>query len=459
MTLVFGLLFAAVEITEDELLPNLHFILVPLFGIVIPLIAWSLLTIVVNNLARRLESETRLDLHRRFTGQIEKSQDLEELVKFIVQVPSAFLPVEHVSLFVYDHLAAQVIFMTEWNAHLTQPSIDAYQALSSICATCLMTRSAQLRVGTTCLASPQLHADDLKSGYCQPLKYDSLLVGILRLKLRPGAKIDATRARFLNEISAEAAVALALSIARPRQMIRIRDEAQIDERRSLAHDLHTSLAQQASYLHLNLERLLHEERLIAADEVRAELRQMRDVAHEIYDQIRSDLAHLYLGQTTDLVAAVERYARLVAHRAHLAISVANQGEPVSLPPVLNYQLFSLLREGLNNVEKHAFARRVRVTLNWLPDHLSIDVVDDGVGFNSVTSGVDHYGLIMMNERAQDLGGRIKIDSTPGKGTRLNFNIPVSRRDAESAPAVAFEPSASVWPMQVMSPEILVAAED
>ena len=98
----------------------------------------------------------------------------------------------------------------------------------------------------------------------------------------------------------------------------------------------------------------------------------------------------------------------------------------SLPPSMRQAIFSLVREGLNNVEKHARAQHVRIVMGWSADSLSMDLIDDGVGFDLSSVPDGHYGLAMMHEKAAELGGEMSIDSAHGRGTRLSFRVPLPR---------------------------------
>ena len=120
-----------------------------------------------------------------------------------------------------------------------------------------------------------------------------------------------------------------------------------------------------------------------------------------------------------------RYAGIVSRRAALSIEVQTTGTPAVLPASYNQQVFSLLREGLNNIEKHAYARHVQLRLNWSARELGIELVDDGIGFDQISLVDGHYGLIMMREQVNELGGEAYVDSLLGRGTRLKFLIPLA----------------------------------
>jgi len=275
--------------------------------------------------------------------------------------------------------------------------------------------------------------------FCLPLIYNSVLVGVLRLRCQFGQTLAQDQIDFMSATSSEIALALTLSIAHPRQMAQMRSAAQLDERNQIAYELHNSLAQQIGLLHLSLDRLASDGRLLQNDIVRDELEHLRVVAGQAYEQIRNTLARLRLSELANLSQAIADHARLVAQTANLQIEFTTQGEPYTLSVEMRQQIFGLVREGLNNVEKHAQAQHVQIPLVWSDDSLCISVVDDGEGFfaASVPSQGGHYGLLMMRERVEALGGTLTLESSPGKGTRLSLRIPLQRLPAHPNRETAF----------------------
>jgi signal transduction histidine kinase len=87
-------------------------------------------------------------------------------------------------------------------------------------------------------------------------------------------------------------------------------------------------------------------------------------------------------------------------------------------------LFRIVQEALGNALKHARAKRIAVVLTRLDDEVSLTVSDDGAGFDSSRLGTSGgLGLIMMRERATQLGGRFEFETTPGQGTTIEVVIP------------------------------------
>jgi nitrate/nitrite-specific signal transduction histidine kinase len=258
------------------------------------------------------------------------------------------------------------------------------------------------------------------------MSYHKVLIGILRMRIQPGKTLTQEQIEFMNGIAPEMALAMAIAIANPRQMAQIRMQTQLMERQQTAIDLHNVLAQQIGFLHLSLDGLASNDQLQMSDQARGELERMRQVAAEAYQQVRNTLAILLSWETVDLTQAILDHSFKVAKRARLTCGFTTDGDPVSLPRELRRQVFSLLQEGLNNVEKYAQAQQIQVSLVWSADFLTMTIADDGVGFEPRSVNTNgHYGLIIMREMVKTMQGHLDIDSSPGQGTRLNFEIPLS----------------------------------
>jgi signal transduction histidine kinase len=100
------------------------------------------------------------------------------------------------------------------------------------------------------------------------------------------------------------------------------------------------------------------------------------------------------------------------------------GFPRELPDGLDVELLRVLQEALVNARRHSAARRVEVILSTEQRRLRAEVADDGRGFDpaSVQGGL---GVSGMRERASALGGRLEIESAPGKGTSVKVEAPLS----------------------------------
>jgi len=100
--------------------------------------------------------------------------------------------------------------------------------------------------------------------------------------------------------------------------------------------------------------------------------------------------------------------------------------PASLPKRLETEVYAMAQEALNNALRHARAKQVAVTIRSDARQLTLEVDDDGCGFEVSRAGAGGgLGLIGLKERAAAIGGQLSIDSAPGKGTRVRLVAPLS----------------------------------
>ena len=89
-----------------------------------------------------------------------------------------------------------------------------------------------------------------------------------------------------------------------------------------------------------------------------------------------------------------------------------------------------MQEGLTNIRKHAQASEIVVTLSYMDEQVALDVQDDGQGFDPQTlrNPPDHegggFGLRAMRQRAENIGGSVIVESSPGEGTTLVLQLPI-----------------------------------
>jgi len=191
----------------------------------------------------------------------------------------------------------------------------------------------------------------------------------------------------------------------------------------IARDLHDTIGQNIGFMRMKLEYLSGKSGIKKADML-AELRTMTNAANESYDLIRGTLAVLQSTDSSDLFRIFSRYAEQIEERSTIRVEFTSDGDPRSLSPKRMRQLFYIFREALTNIEKHAHASRVSISISWDDDCLLLTVSDNGRGFDpfNVQYG-SHYGLKFMRERTELLNGTLNIHSTADSGTKLIIQIP------------------------------------
>ncbi|MDX2342233.1 MAG: sensor histidine kinase, partial [Acidimicrobiia bacterium] len=108
------------------------------------------------------------------------------------------------------------------------------------------------------------------------------------------------------------------------------------------------------------------------------------------------------------------------------------GEPRPLRPEVEVALLRAAQEGLANIEKHAQASRAGVTLTFMDDVVTLDVLDDGTGFDPAqTANAESFGLAAMRQRVESVRGVLQIESTAGEGTAISISVPTGLVGASS----------------------------
>ena len=208
----------------------------------------------------------------------------------------------------------------------------------------------------------------------------------------------------------------------------------LTERARLSREIHDSVAQHLSSINLLLQAAGQdwEPRPSAAREhVRQAARTARDGLDEVRRVVR-DLAPSELvadGSGTALPAALRAATARAVQHTDLRVDVAVHGQPVPLPDEVATAVLRTARGALANVLEHAQARRATVTLTFQATSLTLDVRDDGQGFDPEAagrSGPDRgRGLAGIRSRVRALGGELVVESAPGEGTAVAVSLPLA----------------------------------
>ncbi len=221
----------------------------------------------------------------------------------------------------------------------------------------------------------------------------------------------------------------AVAIQNARLHSRLEALAVVAERERIARELHDNLAQVLGYIRLRAAAGLGALAAGELDRVRKVLSEVDEAAAEGYADVREAILGLRsrVGGERGLLDALGGYLERFRQQSGLAVEFeAGAGvEGVRLLPRAEVQLLRIIQEALTNVRKHAGASRVRVRLELAEGRLRAEVADDGRGFDpGRPAGGGQFGLAVMRERAELAGGRLEVESAPGRGTRVLVEVPV-----------------------------------
>ena len=213
-----------------------------------------------------------------------------------------------------------------------------------------------------------------------------------------------------------------------------REKAVVAERNRLARELHDSVTQSLYGVTLYADAAA---RLLDTGQVRTatdNLRKLRRTAKEALGEMRLLIFELRppILEQEGLVAALETRLEAVERRAGLETQLnvercpeCAEGGEGRLPPDVEEALYRIALEALNNALKHAQARSVTISLRLEPRTAVLEIADDGVGFDlAAAQEGGGLGLRGMAERAEQLGGRLTVNSEPGMGTTVQVQVEV-----------------------------------
>lgn len=226
-----------------------------------------------------------------------------------------------------------------------------------------------------------------------------------------------------------------------------RERAIATERERFARDIHDTVAQSLSAIELLLRTA---DSAIGTNDTQAHdlISQARTAAREsLVDarQLVQDLTPTDLHRTT-LVSALDRVAKRSAATYNdtvdtvdtgtLAVTVHTCGEPRALAVPVETAILRIAQSALANVTQHSGATHARLTLTYDPDTITLDVVDDGRGFDPAIigtrgSGNSGFGIPAIRSRALELDGNLALESTPGQGTALAVTLPVHAPEVDA----------------------------
>ncbi len=197
------------------------------------------------------------------------------------------------------------------------------------------------------------------------------------------------------------------------------------ERSRIARDLHDLLGQNLGYLCLKLDKFTLVDSSAHGETIQPEIMQMRNVANKAYELVRNMLAAARPSNSADLARALLAQTKSVGTRAFFKVQLTSAGRVSPLSPVVQQQVLYIFHEALNNVEKHANAQAVNINVTWLEETLLITFSDDGCGFETDALQTEgHFGLMIMQERAEEINGHLSLTSNSGTGTKITLRVPL-----------------------------------
>jgi two-component system nitrate/nitrite sensor histidine kinase NarX len=263
-----------------------------------------------------------------------------------------------------------------------------------------------------------------------PLDYHDDVLGVYNVFVRrPGISGREDIMELLQTIGSH----LGMAIAKQRSDAEARRLSIVEERTALAHELHDSLAQTLASLRFQVRMMEDTLKQDGVPRAAAEdLQRIRNGLDEAHTELR-ELLNSFRAPIDQrgLVVALEKLVNRFRQESGIHIFFQKECRQLNLTASEELQILRIVQEALANIRKHAHAQNVRIMFSCRVDGAFVVLVeDDGRGFEDhrrAGAPGEHIGLSIMEERAQRLGGELRIESEPGEGTRVELHY---RPDSE-----------------------------
>jgi two-component system nitrate/nitrite sensor histidine kinase NarX len=205
----------------------------------------------------------------------------------------------------------------------------------------------------------------------------------------------------------------------------IEEIAVLEERARISRELHDSLAQTLGWLSIKTELLEEDLKLGKVEESNTEMKAIRNVVRDACYDVRESIDGLRTRPTGDLNLTAAAWIAEFRQRSGLKTDFHASEEKLHLSPRVETELLRILQEALTNVRKHASAKAVSVNLRKNENYAKLIIKDDGSGFDySADRDKKHFGLRIMRERAENLGGSLQVKSASRMGTQVTATLPL-----------------------------------
>jgi signal transduction histidine kinase len=389
------------------------------FVVIYPIFVGWLLSVLLKVQTERNEAFQ----HQKFIEDMLAVPSWDLLLETITAIPRRIAPVVAVGLYLQPRENEAYSLAAEWS--LLHP--DARFSLKGI-------DPAKTCSGGEHDPSNELHPfhknvehseNTSLRGYCLPLFHAGQLMGLLHIYTLHKDTLTVDQIRMFNRLAAS--ISSTIESATPEDPESVRLAVTRLERERIARLLHDTLGQSLSYLRSVLEQFNMDELYSRITSIQHDLDRMRDISNDAYEQIRQTLRSLQPQYEGNLSDTLHMIASKSAERAEFELQYRVRGTNRQLlPGDVQRKILLILREAMNNIEHHAKAKVVNLSLLWEEPDLVITLEDDGVGFNpNDVSGFGHFGIQIMKQRIKEIGGSLEVISSPGLGSKIILHCPLT----------------------------------
>jgi len=365
---------------------------------------------------------------------LNSDQSLDDILEFVVRQAVTLLETDGGALYLLDQCKEMLYVGASYGLKAT------YTALEIPVGGAITGRAVALGEP---VALPDMHAasdllqtyitkPDMPHGWVaalKQLKHD--YNAVISIPMRTRDKIYGAVTLYYKESQqfSDDVIALAVAFAGQTALVienarlrdRIREAAVVEERNRLARDLHDAVTQtlfSASMIADTLPDLWDIDRIDAQQQ----LNRLGQLTRGALAEMRSLLIELRPARLieTDMRTLLQQLIDAAQGRSKVKIDLSMQGL-CDLPGDVKITVYRVAQEALNNIMKHARAKNVFVSLRCDEHTITLQVLDDGCGFDPGTIKVGHFGVGIMQERAAAIGATFFLDTHPGEGTDIQMS--------------------------------------
>lgn len=417
--------FELFEHTEAPPFSDPHIRTELLVYLLVIVIVMFLTEIYVRLLKMHSQALDILKLKHVLSQDLTRTRDWDEVCQLVCQKLGEFGPFDEVLLFAYHKDLAAYQPAGSWKAGWLEKSYlqDVIPILSQECPYEGPANALKLK---PCACSIKLSELNIERSYCLPVHDQHSPVAKVYLHLSSGVSLSKEMSELLENTSDEIAIALTTTRLKQKYAEMKVSQATEELRRIISQDLHDTIGQNLCYMRMKLDQYSQVEIQSNLAKIQPELETMRDLANDSYELVRGMLVAMSPDYSMDLSDLLEYHTRLVSERTGMSMEILHHGQPRKLDPATLHNIYFIFREALSNIERHAQAQCVIITILWGKEELQIKITDNGIGFNpDLQPERGHYGLNIMSERARKLGGRLDLLSSADKGTHLSLWLPLA----------------------------------
>jgi signal transduction histidine kinase len=261
---------------------------------------------------------------------------------------------------------------------------------------------------------------ETRSELAVPIQFKGAVMGVLNIQSDSLNAFDESDVELMELLANQAGVA----IQNARLYQQARQVAVWEERQRMARELHDSVTQSLYGISLYTQAALGQLAMGNKDQAVNQLGEIGETAQEALAEMRLLIFELrpQVLEQEGLMMALHTRLSSVEQRAGLKTSIKDTLSG-RLPLAIEESLYRIALEALNNVIKHANAKSVQIVLNQEAGRLVMEIMDDGIGFDTTkTRRAGCIGLTVIQERADAIGGRLEVQSQVGSGTCIRVEV-------------------------------------